>query len=157
MIDLQEVEAIKRLKYRYVRSLDQKRWDELAGCLTEDATAAYSDGKYAFAGRDRILEFLRTALGSWARITTHRVHQPEIELTGPTSATGTWALDDIVIDTEGGITLRGAAFYRDEYVKLDGEWKIRSTGYERLYEEIESRADTPSLKLTARARATPAG
>jgi hypothetical protein len=36
--------------------------------------------------------------------------------------------------------LNGAAFYHDEYVKVDGEWKIRSTGYERLYEEIDTSA-----------------
>jgi hypothetical protein len=28
--DLVEVEAIKRLKYRYMRCLDQKLWDEMA-------------------------------------------------------------------------------------------------------------------------------
>lgn len=155
MTNLEELEAIKRLKFRYVRSLDLKLWDELATCLTADATAAYGDGKYSFAGREQIVEFLRSALGSWNRITTHRVHQPEIEFAGPTTATGSWALDDVVIDTDAGITLRGAAFYRDEYVKVDGEWKIRSTGYRRLYEEVESRADTPSLKLTARAKDEP--
>jgi hypothetical protein len=34
-------------------------------------------------------------------------------------------------------------------VKVDGAWKIKSTGYERTYEETLSRADIPSLKLTA--------
>ena len=29
----------------------------------------------------------------------HRVHHPEIDLTGPTSAVGVWALDDVVIST----------------------------------------------------------
>ena len=55
-----------------------------------------------------------------------------------------------MIDTQFEITLRGAAFYRDEYVKIGGQWKIQSTGYERTFEEIESRYDQPSLKLTQR-------
>ena len=42
-----------------------------------------------------------------------------------------------------------AAFYEDEYVKQDGSWKIRSTGYKRTYEEIQSRKDVPGLRLTA--------
>jgi hypothetical protein len=149
MTDLHELEAIKRLKYRYCRCLDEKKWDELEQCLTEDAISAYGDGQYSFNGRAAIMEFLRDALGTSKRISRHRVHQPEIDFTSPTTATGIWALDDVVIETSGGITIRGAAFYYDEYVKIGGAWKIRSTGYQRLYEEMESRADTPSLRLTA--------
>ncbi|MDJ0866615.1 MAG: nuclear transport factor 2 family protein [Myxococcota bacterium] len=146
---LEEIEAIKQLKYRYLRCLDLKRWDELAETLTPDATSAYGDGRYAFEGRDRILEFLVKALGPHNMVTAHRVHQPEIELDGDASARGIWALDDVVIDTSSEITIRGAAVYEDEYVKQDGAWRIRSTGYRRLYEEVESRKDTPSLRLTA--------
>jgi len=149
MIDLQELEAIKRLKYKYLRCLDEKLWDELAGCFTADATAAYSDGKLAFTGRDAIMKFLRDALGPASMISSHRVHHPEIDLTSPTTATGTWALEDVVIETKANITIRGAAFYRDQYVKQDGAWLIKSTGYTRTFEEMVSRADTPSLKLTA--------
>jgi hypothetical protein len=54
-----------------------------------------------------------------------------------------------VIETNANIVIQGAAFYHDEYVKQGGEWKIRSTGYERTYEETLSRADVPSLKITA--------
>jgi hypothetical protein len=149
MVDLQELEAIKRLKYRYLRCLDQKRWDELADCFTADAGVAYGDGKYTFRGRDQIMQFLRSALGSPTKITAHRCHQPEIDLLSATAAKATWALDDVVIDTVNQITLRGSAFYDDEYVKEGGMWKISFTGYRRLYEEVESRQDTPSLTLTA--------
>ena len=37
-----DVEAIKALKYRYVRTLDTKDWDGFAECLTPDVTADYS-------------------------------------------------------------------------------------------------------------------
>jgi hypothetical protein len=53
-----------------------------------------------------------------------------------------------VIDAKRNTTLRGAAFYRDSYVKRDGAWKLESTGYQRTFEEIEDRSETPSLKLT---------
>jgi bile-acid 7alpha-dehydratase len=149
MTDLQEIEAIKRLKYKYMRCLDLKRWDELAECFTEDATAAYSDGKYSFTGREQIMEFLRSALSPSTMVYRHRVHHPEIDLTSPTTATGTWALDDTVIQTTAKVTIRGAAFYHDEYVKVGEQWKLKSTGYQRVFEEMVSRADTPSLQLTA--------
>jgi hypothetical protein len=82
-------------------------------------------------------------------LTSHRVHQPEIDLTSPTTATGIWALEDTVIETSANITIRGSGFYEDEYVKMAGQWKITSTGYKRIFEEIVSRSDTPSLQLTA--------
>jgi len=46
-------------------------------------------------------------------------------------------------------SLRGAAFYEDEYVKQGGRWLIRHTGYTRIYEESHLRKDIPSLRLTA--------
>jgi hypothetical protein len=151
MLDLHELEAIKRLKYRYLRSLDLKQWDELGACLTDDCKSAYGDGHFSFDGRAAIVAFLKDALGPATRITSHRVHQPEIDFTSSTTATGIWALDDVVIETEAKLTIRGAAFYHDEYVKLGGEWKIAKTGYKRIYEETESRTDTPSLTLTRNA------
>jgi hypothetical protein len=147
--DLVEIEAIKRLKYRYIRCLDQKLWDEIGGCFTDDAVAAYSGGAYSFDGRDAIVEFLRRSMGAETFHSSHRVHQPEIDLTGPDSATGVWALEDTVIETQWQITIRGAAFYTDDYVKHDGHWLIRRTGYRRTFEELQPRAEVPGLRLTA--------
>ena len=144
---LVEIEAVKRLKYRYVRCLDQKLWDELEGCFTPDATASYGGGAYQFEGREAILAFLRDSMGSESFLSSHRVHHPEIDLTGPTTARGIWALDDVVILPELGLTIRGAAFYTDEYVKADGDWRIRSTGYKRTFEELQPRSD--DITLTA--------
>jgi len=146
---LVEIEQIKQLKYKYMRCLDQKRWDEMTEVFTEDATAAYSGGKYSYAGRDAILEFLRTSMGDDSFHSSHQVHHPEIELVSEKTATGIWALQDVVIDVRWEITIRGAAFYEDQYVKQDGVWLISHTGYRRLYEEMESRKDKPELKLTA--------
>ena len=145
---LAEIEAIKQLKYRYFRFLDLKQWDDLAELLAGDATAAYSGGKYSFEGRAAIMGFLRGALGRHSMLTAHHGHHPEIELTSETTATGIWALWDTVIDTEHGFVIRGAAFYRDEYEKIDGAWRFRSTGYERTYEEMETRAADGPVRLT---------
>ncbi len=147
-VDLHDLEAIKRLKYKYLRCLDQKLWDEIGSCFTPDATCSYSGGKYAFDGREAIVDFLRKAMGAPSFYSSHRVHHPEIEFTSATTARATWALEDEVIETKAQITIRGAAFYHDEYVKVDGAWRIRATGYQRTFEEMESRVDRPSLRLT---------
>ena len=134
-----ELEAIRRLKYRYIRCLDQKLWDELEECFTPDAVASYGGGAWSFDGRDAILNFIRESMGSHEFLSSHRVGQPEIDLTGPDTARGTWALDDLVIHLGHGIDIRGAAFYEDTYVKVDGAWRISSTGYKRSFEEIRPR------------------
>lgn len=144
-----EIEAIKRLKYAYARCLDLKLWDELAGLFTMDAVASYSGGGYTFEGRDEILGFLQRSMGAETFHSSHKMHHPEIDLTGPTSARGTWALDDTVIDTQWNITIRGASFYEDEYVKQAGTWQIRRTGYRRVFEELQPRGNVEGLQITA--------
>ena len=52
LTDLLEFEEIKRVKYAYMRCIDQKRWDELAETFAADATSSYGDGKFAFQGRE---------------------------------------------------------------------------------------------------------
>ncbi len=152
--DLVEIELIKQLKYKYMRCVDRKLWSELPECFTANATCAYSGGKYAHEGRDAICTWLADSMGADSFHSSHRAHHPEIHLTGPTTATGTWALEDTVIETEYGFSLRGAAFYEDRYVKEDGSWKIEHTGYERTYEEMQPRKDVPGLQLTASAWST---
>ena len=147
--DLVEIEQIKRLKYRYLRCLDLKRWDELAETLATDVSASYSGGANAFDGRDAVLDFLRRALGSEDILTSHKCHHPEIDLTSATTATGTWALDDVVVLQPFELTVRGAAYYEDDYVKVDGAWCIARTGYRRIYEEVEPRSADRGLALTA--------
>jgi hypothetical protein len=144
-----DLEEIRRLKYRYLRALDQKLWDLLADCLTEDAVAEYSAGKYRKKGRSAIVDWISNAMGSEQFLSSHRCHHPEIELTGPDTATGVWALEDVVIIEDMGLTIQGAAFYTDEYRRVDGEWKIAATAYKRTYEEIFPRASIAGLELTA--------
>jgi hypothetical protein len=146
MSPLEEIEAIKRLKYRYLRCVDLKLWDELRETFAPDATTAYGDGKHAFVGRDAIVRWLREAMEG-NLVTLHQVHHPEIELTGPTTARGTWYLQDYVINPGparplmgAGAVLHGSAFYHDEYVKLEGQWKIQRTGYERVFEAVHEGA-----------------
>ena len=52
--------------------------------------------------------------------TSHRVHHPEIEFDRRHEATGTWAMEDVNVDTEYDFYLTGAGFYEDRYVRVDG-------------------------------------
>ena len=130
--------AIERLKYRYLRALDLKIWDEFADTLTPDVTASYGP-KLRFEGRDAVVDFMRNSLPP-AIITVHHCHHPEIEIDGDT-ATGTWYLDDKVIITEHRMLLTGAAFYDDAYRRDDDTWRIARTGYVRSYEATQPLPD----------------
>lgn len=147
---LEDLEAIKRLKYRYWRCLDLKLWDELAGCFAADATVDYGSGRYRFEGVDAIMQFLRESLGRESgKLGCHHGHHPEIDLTGETTARGTWALDNYLFNAAEKRGVRIAAYYHDEYVKVGGKWSIRHTGYTTVFHEEWSREDTPSLRLVA--------
>src|ERR1700758_1057890 len=106
--DLIEIEAIKQVKYRYLRAVDTRDWDLLAGTLTEDAACAYSGGKLSYEGRDAIIKFLSESMPERDMLTSHKVHHPEIVLTGPHTADARWGLEDVVIILSAGLNLRGA-------------------------------------------------
>jgi hypothetical protein len=150
--DLIALEEIRRLKYRYLRCLDLKRWDEFALTLAVDATADYGTPVYGerlkLAGRDEIVAFMSRRLGPEI-ITVHVAGQPEIDIDGE-RATGTWALQDTVIATGRQVVIMGAAFYEDRYRRDDdGVWRISHTGYDRTYEAMCTQADLPGFRLTA--------
>ncbi len=128
--------AFNILKFR---TMDTKDWEGLAETLTEDATSAYDSGNYSFDGREAILGFLTGALGSPSIVSQHQGHHPEITFNDANSAHGVWYLEDYVIFGDTGTGIRGAAFYEDDYVKVDGQWKICTTGYRRTYEELVNR------------------
>lgn len=142
-----EIAAITRLKYRYLRSLDTKSWEDLADTMIPEATATYSE-YLQFESREAFVAFLRNTLGPRV-ITEHRCDHPEIDITGGT-ATGTWLLADTVLIPEHNLLMRGAAYYTDRYVRCDdGKWRISHTGYERTYEVVLSLSDLPSLRVTS--------
>jgi hypothetical protein len=111
-------------------------------------------GAYAFEGRDAIVDFFRKAMGRENFLSSHKAHHPEIDLTGADTATGVWALEDIVIDLQWELDIRGAAFYEDDYRKVDGLWKISQTRYKRVFEEISPRSGRAGLQVTAQYWAT---
>jgi ketosteroid isomerase-like protein len=161
-MDLAALEEIRRVKYRYLRCVDLKLWDEIAEVFTADATVDYGTralGKpIQLTGRDEIVKFLRDSLGPGI-VTVHFASQPEIDVGGDgDTATGTWSFEDTVIATEFGVLIKGAAFYEDRYARgEDGRWRISHTGYVRTYEVMMSLDDVPSLKFTANRWATQPG
>lgn len=135
MADADAIEAIKQVKYRYMRALDTKHWDDFADTLTEDVIGDYGSSlgeEHKFSDRESLVEFMRTSMPANV-ITDHRVTHPEIVIDGD-EATGTWYLQDKVIVADFDFMLMGAGFYHDTYRRTADGWKISKTGYERTYD-----------------------
>lgn len=149
---LNDIEAIKQLKYRYVRAMTYSDWNALEQTLTENVQTSYSDGKYTFNSREEVLNLLRSSHDHSLNnvIAYWHVTMPIIEITGPDSATGSWGMYHRYIDRgERNIQEEQFAFYEDEYVRTGDGWKISRTGYQRIMEQDFNRGDIPSLKFNA--------
>ncbi len=144
-----DIEAIKQVKYRYLRALDTKHWDDFADTLTDDVVGDYGSSPggepLRFDNRTDLVNYLSSSLGP-AIITEHRVAHPEIAVTDDQAA-ATWYLQDRVIVASADFMLFGAAFYRDRYRRTGDGWKISATGYDRTYEATMSLAHI-GFKLT---------
>jgi uncharacterized protein (TIGR02246 family) len=132
--DMDDIEAIRRLKARYFRTMDTKDWDGMRQVFADDVVMDTTEaGGGLVTGADEFMTFLRETLD--AAVTVHQGHMPEIDLTSETTATGIWSLHDIVIFANG-IRLDGYGHYYETYEKRDGEWRIKSSKLTRLHSDF---------------------
>ena len=132
------IEAIKRLKYVYLRAVDCHDWALLATTLSEDCSARYDDGKYSFDDRASLISGLQGHMDSPSVLTMHNCHHPEISLQGADAAEGIWYLQDLVFNREQNWMLFGTAIYRDRYRKSGDDWLICHTEYQRIFETVNA-------------------
>jgi uncharacterized protein (TIGR02246 family) len=126
----EELEAIKQVKARYCRTMDTKDWDGMRALFADDVVMDTTDsGGNVMTGADDFMTFLRATLASV--VTVHQCHTPEIELGLSDSATGIWAMEDM-LRFEDGSELHGYGHYHETYQRLDGAWKITSSKLTRL-------------------------
>jgi uncharacterized protein (TIGR02246 family) len=131
---LDDIEAIRRLKARYFRTMDTRDWEGMRAVFTDDVVIDTSEsGGTIVRGADEFMVFLRDALDG--AVTVHQGHMPEIDLTSATTATGIWALNDIVI-WPNGMRLDGYGHYHETYEKGDDGWRISSSRLTRLHADF---------------------
>ncbi|MBW0013534.1 nuclear transport factor 2 family protein [Mycobacterium sp.] len=128
-----ELEAIRQLKARYCRFLDTKDVESWRTVFAPDVvvtldmavSAGGADPKTAppLEGVDNFVPMVMGGLGNVA--TMHHCHTPEITLTSATTATGIWAMEDLLIFADGR-EMHGAGHYHETYEKRDGSWRIKT-------------------------------
>ncbi len=131
---MDDLEAIRQLKARYFRTMDTKDWAAMRRVFTDDVVIdTTASGGSVVTGGDAFLEFLAQALGDV--VTVHHGHMPEIAVTSPTTATGVWAMEDLLW-WPNGTHLHGWGHYHETYRKVGGEWRIASSTLTRLHTEM---------------------
>jgi hypothetical protein len=140
---LLDIEELKKLKYRYNRLMDAKKWDEFRDLFTEDLEMnfAFPDENlhpqgaqrtpegWARTDREGLLAWL--AAGSEGFTTVHFAHMPEIEFAGPDNATGTWSMTDYTRWDASGTWYRSYGGHVEDYVRTPVGWKIRRSVFHR--------------------------
>jgi hypothetical protein len=138
------IEEIKALKARYFRCMDTKDWAGLEAVFAADAMfdmrgeaadqSKAADGLVIGAGP--IAAFIRAAVETL--VTVHHGHMPEITLTSPTTASGLWAMEDVLRWPEGTPlkTLHGYGHYHETYTRTAQGWRIQSSRLSRLRVDI---------------------
>ena len=135
-----DIDEIKQVKYRYLRALDTKHWDEFADTLTEDVVGDYGASigeEHHFTDRGSLVEFMRIVDAGQHH---HRApgHPPRDRRRTATRPPATWYLQDRVIVPDFNFMLIGAAFYHDRYRRTADGWRISATGYDRTYDATMS-------------------
>ncbi len=130
-----DIEAIKQLKARYFRTLDQKDWAGYRAVFTDDVeidvTDDAPDGR--FTGTGDYLAMLEPMLTP--ATTRHRGTQPEI-VVGDDTARGVWAMDDTIWFPDGP-TLVGSGWYEERYQRTAEGWRIASMRLRRHRVELD--------------------
>ena len=143
---LMDMEAIRQLKYAYFRCVDTANLEELATLFHEDVTVHFRGGTYEWKvqGRQDYVNNIAAAFSKEA-IGQHNAHHPEIQILSETEATAIWYLEDNMWILNHNARTRGTALYWDRYLKVDGNWQIRETNYERIYEINDQLEERPRL------------
>ena len=122
---LLDIEAIRNLKAKGVRLVDAKEWDAWSDEVLSEDYVLHSDGG-PVEGRGKVVASVSRSLAE--AVTVHRIHAPEIEITGPDAAKAMWPMDDYVTGNFNGrsLVIRGHGYYDEEYVRTATGWRIKS-------------------------------
>ncbi len=137
------LEQLKGLKAKYFRCVDTKDWPGFRDLFTEDALFDISDDipGCVVTGADNIVQTVSEPLADV--VSVHHGHCPEIELTSDATATGIWAMEDMLWWPENSSApiraLHGYGHYHETYECIDGHWVIKTMKLRRLRVDITRR------------------
>lgn len=132
---LEAIEAIRALKARYFRLMDTGQWDLLPAVFTRDLRVVTPDGALHAEGGDAYAAALRHSLEH--AVSCHQGFMPEIAVHDAGSASGVWAMQDVIEwrtahPRRGWKAIVGRGHYHETYRVEDGEWRIATLVLTRI-------------------------
>jgi hypothetical protein len=133
--NLERVQAITELKYRYWRACDGKDPESMRACFARSGAKIEYGPMGSYDDADPLVAvFAKIALrrlddGRWAVLDMHHGLHPQITVHDATRASGQWTLHFRQIDVHRGTERLSTGEYQDEYVVEDGRWVIATTTY----------------------------
>jgi len=124
---LEDREAIRALKARYLRACDLKQPEALRDTLLPDGAVVAYEGFPAFTDRDAFVGVFTQMACNSGVFDLHHATNEEIDFVGPDEATGRWSLHfkSIILAQRTIITM--GVEYADRYSRRDGRWWIAET------------------------------
>jgi hypothetical protein len=144
---LEDHKAICDLKQRYFLSCDRHDVPAVRECFAPVGAVIEFEGFPRCDSRDQLVDMMNSFGGREGFFTMHHGHNPQIDITGPNSARGVWALyfSSLHIGTRQLTQIAGE--YHEEYVRQDGRWYIQTSSFRRQFFLVEEAGEDGALKV----------
>lgn len=130
---LEDFEAIRSLKARYLFSCDRKDPKAMRACFVDGPVHIDYGAVGSFDTADALVKIYTEIACHPHMVEMHHGMNPQIEVLDGTKARGTWSLHYFLINTQTNQATQLAGYYEDEYKKVagrdGGEWKICATKF----------------------------
>ena len=127
LVRLEDIEAIRRLKARYLNACDSQDPQSAMNCFAEGEVSIDMGHVGVFRTREDFAALYRAAGCHPHILDMHHGGNAEIDHVDDTHATGLWSLDYRNINTNEKTVTFVSLLYHDEYQKIGGQWKIRKS------------------------------
>lgn len=125
---LQDIEAIRQLKARYLNACDRQDPEAVRDCFAQGEVIIDMSYFGQCQNRDEFVDGIFVPRGCHEYVLDmHHCSNSEIEICSDGEGRGTWALNYRNINTRDRTLTLLSAMYHDEYRKIDGQWKIISS------------------------------
>ena len=121
---LEDIEAIRALKARYLNACDQKDPVRVRSCFADGDVPIDAEYRGVFDTADDFVSYYSGAALYDFVLDKHQAGNAEIEFDDATHARGRWCLDYRNINTRDRTVTLMSTFYHDRYEKIQGAWKI---------------------------------
>ncbi len=126
---LEDTEAIRALKARYLAACDRKDPKAFRACFLDGPVHIDYGRLGVFDNADALVKVFTEIACHEHMVEMHHGVNPQIEILDGSRARGTWGLQYLLIDTKTKSLTQMAGYYEDEYRKPDNAWKISRTRF----------------------------